>query len=134
MSVGALIPNVQNILTAAVRSRRCLKIHYDGHVAVRFVEPHIIYISEDKVLTLLAYQVRGYHSSKRQGPFWRPFQVRKIDRLSVSDEMFDPRIEAGFFKVAAMVKGQVLLRVQEAGEYTYLNKGIYGPPLPKRLN
>lgn len=129
-----MIPNIQNTVAAAVRSRRRLKIHYDGRVAARVLEPHILYTSEDKVLTLLAFQVKGFHSSTRRGPFWRPFQLRKIDRFSVTDELFEPRIEAGFFKVAAMVKGQVLLRVQEAGEYTCLNKGFCGPPFTRRLN
>ena len=129
-----MIPNVQNMVVAAVRSRRRLKVHYDGHVAVRVLEPHVVYASEEKILTLLAYQIRGYHSSKRQGPFWRPFQMRKIEHIAVMDELFEPRIEAGYFKVAAMVRGQVFLRVQEAGEYTYLNCAIYGPPLPKRVN
>lgn len=129
-----MIPNVQSMVVAAVRSRRRLKVHYDGHVAVRVLEPHIVYTSKEKILTLLAYQIRGYHSSKRQGPFWRPFQLRKIEHISVMDELFEPRIEAGYFKIAAMVKGQILLRVQEAGEYTYLNSAIYGPPLPKRVS
>ena len=83
---------------------------------------------------MLAYQVRGYHSSKRQGPFWRPFQLRKIDHISVMDELYEPRIEAGFFKVAALVKGEILLKVEEAGEYTYFNTGIYGPPSPRQVD
>lgn len=116
-----------------MRSRRRLKVHYDGRVAVRLLEPHLIYNSEENVLMLLAFQVQGFHTSKREGPFWRPFQVRKIDHLSVTDELFAPRIEAGYVKVAAMVRGRVLLRVQEAGEYTYLNRGIHGPPSPKRV-
>lgn len=129
-----MIPNVQNMVVAAVRSRRRLKVHYDGHVAFRVLEPHIVYTSKEKILTLLAYQIRGYHSSKRQGPFWRPFQLRKIEHMSVMDELFEPRIEAGYFKIAVMVKGQVLLKVREAGEYAYLNSAIYGPPLPKRVS
>jgi len=129
-----LIPNVQNILVAAIRCRRRLLLHYDGRVASRVVEPHIIYTSEENLLVLLAYQVRGYHSSKRHGPFWRPFLARKIEHISVMDELFEPRVEAGFFKVAAMVEGQVLLRVKEAGDYTYLNTAVYGPPVPKRVN
>lgn len=127
-----MIPNVQNILVAAIRSRRRLKMHYDGRIAARVLEPHVIYMSEENLLTLLAYQVSGYHSSRRHGPFWRPFQVRKIDHVSIMDELFEPRIESGYFKVAAMIKGRVLLRVKEVGEYTYYNNAIYGPPVPGR--
>lgn len=127
-----MIPNVQHIVSAAVRSRRRLQVHYDRRMAGRILEPHIIYNAEENVLTLLAYQVRGYQSIKRQGPFWRPFQMRKIDHISVIEELFEPRIEAGYFKIAAMVKGEVLLRVQEAGDYTYFNGDVYGPPLPRR--
>ncbi len=131
---GQLIPNVQTIVAAAMRSRRRLKVHYDRRVAPRVLEPHLIFLSEEKSLNLLAYQVRGYHSSKRQGPFWRPFQLRKIDHISVMDELFEPRIEAGFFKVVAMVKGEILLRVEEAGDYTYFNTEIYGPPSPRQVD
>lgn len=126
-----MIPNVQLIISAALRNRRRLQVHYDRRVAGRILEPHIIYSSEEGVITLLAFQVRGYSSTKREGPFWRPFQLRKIDHISVTDELFEPRIEAGYFKVAAMVKGRVLLRVQEAADYTYLNTDIYGPPSPR---
>lgn len=130
----ALIPNVQNLLVAAVRCRRRLKLNYDGQGAVRVVEPHIVYTSEENLLTLLAYQIRGYHSSRREGSFWRPFQVRKIEQIAIMDELFEPRIEAGFFKLAAMLKGRVQQRVEEAGDYTYLNTEVYGPPVPKRVN
>jgi hypothetical protein len=108
-------------------------VHYDRRVAVRILEPHILYASESSVLMLLAFQVKGYHSSSRQGPFWRPFQLRKIDHISVTDELFEPRIEAGYFKVAAVLKGSVVLRVQEAGEYVFLNTALSGPPSPKRI-
>ena len=129
-----MIPNVQNILVAAVRCRRRLTLSYDGHMAIRVVEPHIIYTSEENLLMLLAYQIRGYHSSKRHGAFWRPFLARKIEHISIMDDLFEPRVEAGYFKVAAMVKGRILLRVKEAGDYTYLNTEIYGPPVPKRVS
>ena len=125
-----MIPNVQHIVAAAIRNKRRLGLRYDGRPQDRFVEPHIIYTSDQEVATVLAYQVRGYHSSRRQGSFWRPFQLRKIDEISVIDELFLPRFSEGYFKAAALIKGQTLLRVNDADAYMHFSKAIHGPPLP----
>lgn len=128
-----MIPNVQHFVAAAIRNKRRLSLLYDGKRKERIVEPHIIYVAEAKILTLLAYQVRGYHSSKRQGSFWRPFQLRKVDAISVTEELFLPREREGYIKVASLIKGETLLRVQHADDYMYFNATIYGPPLPVYL-
>lgn len=125
-----MIPNVQRIVAAAIRNKRRLSLCYDGRPQARVVEPHLIYSSSQKTGTLLAYQVQGYHSSKRQGSFWRAFQLRKIDEISVSDELFLPRIDEGYFKVAALIKGETSLRVNDADAYMHFNPAIYGPPMP----
>ena len=125
-----MIPNVQHIVAAAIRNKRRLGLRYDDRPQDRFVEPHIIYTSDQEVATVLAYQVRGYHSSRRQGSFWRPFQLRKIDEISVIDELFLPRIGEGYFKVAALIKGQTLLRVNDADAYMHFSTAIHGPPVP----
>lgn len=125
-----MIPNVQHIVASAIRNKRRLRLYYDGRPDDRFVEPHIIYISDQEIVMALAYQVWGHHSSRRQGPFWRPFQLRKIDEISVTDELFLPRIGEGYFKVAALIKGRTLLRVKDADAYMHFNTAIYGPPVP----
>jgi len=125
-----VIPNVQHIVAAAIRNKRLLGLFYDGQPHDRFIEPHIIYTSTQEILIVLAYQVRGYHSSKRQDSFWRPFQLRKIDEISVLDELFLPRIGEGYFKVAALIKGQTHLRVNDADAYMHFSPAIYGPPVP----
>ena len=125
-----MIPNVQHIVAAAIRNKRRLGLRYDGRLHDRFVEPHVIFTSDQDTLTVLAYQVRGYHSLRRQGSFWRPFQLRKIDNISVIDELFLPRISEGYFKVAALIKGQTLLRVNEADAFMHFSTAIHGPPVP----
>ena len=125
-----MIPNVQHIVAAAIRNKRRLGLCYDGQSHDRFVEPHIIFTSDQDTLTVLAYQIRGYHSSRRLGSFWRPFQLRKIDNIAVIDELFLPRIGEGYFKVAALIKGQTLLRVNEADAFMHFSTAIHGPPVP----
>ena len=82
---------------------------------------------------LLAYQVRGYHSSKRRGSFWRPFQIRKIDAISVTEELFTPRMKEGYIKVCDLIQGTALVRVNGADAYMHFNPAIAGPPTPAYL-
>ena len=128
-----MIPNVQNIIQAAVRNKRRLSLRYDGRSHARIVEPHLLFRSDQDVITMLAYQVRGYHSSKRRGSFWRPFQIRKIDSISVTDELFTPRMKEGYIKVCDMIQGTALVRVDGADTYMHFNPAIYGPPTPAYL-
>ena len=125
-----MIPNVQHFVAAAIRNKRRLCLRYDGRPQDRFVEPHIIFASDQEIVTVLAYQVRGYNSSRRQGSFWRPFHLGKIDEISVIDELFLARIGEGYFKVAALIKGRTLLRVNDADAYMHFSTAIHGPPVP----
>lgn len=128
-----MVPNVQHIIQAAIRNKRRLSIRYDGRPHERVVEPHLLYRSDQDVITILAYQVRGYHSSKRRGSFWRPFQIRKIDSISVTDELFTPRMREGYIKVCDLIQGTALIRVNGADAFMHFNPGIYGPPTPAYL-
>jgi len=56
--------------------------------------------------------------------------LRKIDNIAVIDELFLPRIGEGYFKVAALIKGQTLLRVNEADAFMHFSTAIHGPPVP----
>ncbi len=129
-----MLPNVQRLIVSAIRNKRCVLIRYDGRSHSRVVEPHLLYQSQDGGLTLLAYQVRGYHSSKRKGSFWRPFQLRKIDSIYVMAELFEPRIQQGYKAVSELIRGSSVARVDVApSRYNYFNPARYGPPTPAYL-
>ena len=129
-----MIPNAQNLVVAAIRNKRRLVIRYAGRSRSRTVEPHMLYHSEEGALTILCYQVDGYHSSKRQDSFWRPFQVKKIDNLVVEPEVFSPRLKEGFNEVHGLIRGTVLNRVvTEPDAYMHFTSEIYGPPTPAYL-
>lgn len=84
-------------------------------------------------MIMLAYQVRGYHSSKRRGSFWRPFQLRKIDNISVTDEIFSGRVREGFRNVCKLIRGDSLLSVRLNDPYDYFRPELCGPVAPAYL-
>ena len=91
-----MMPNVLQVLTNAIKEKHCVAIRYHGQKHVRVVEPHAIYSSENDEMVLDAFQVRGYSSSGRPTPFWRPFRLKKINAVSLLKESFTPRMEEGF--------------------------------------
>lgn len=91
-----MIPNILQVLTAAIRDKQCIAIRYHDQRDIRVIEPHVVYTRENGELVVDAYQVRGYSSSGRPPPFWRPFRLRKIDAISLLKERFDTRIKEGF--------------------------------------
>lgn len=91
-----MIPNILQMLTVAIRDKQCIAIRYHDQRDVRVVEPHVVYTKENGELVVDAYQVRGYSSSGRPPPFWRPFRLRKIDAISVLKEHFETRTREGF--------------------------------------
>jgi hypothetical protein len=129
-----VLPNLIPTLTAAIRNRRCVVLRYDGKTETRTVEPHVLFRTHGDRggdLVLVTYQVKGYHSSRREGSFWRPFGLQKIDSLVVADELFVPRLAHGYENVLAAIKGEVLMRVDpKPTDYTFQGTGIYGPPAP----
>ena len=91
-----MIPNVLQLLTQAVREKRCVAVRYHDQRHVRVIEPHVIYSHEGGELLLDAYQTRGYSSSGRAPPFWRPFRLKKIVAVSLLKESFETRLVEGF--------------------------------------
>ncbi len=91
-----MLPNVLQVISRAIRERRCLAIHYDGQRQVRVVEPHAVYADEHDALVLDAYQIRGYSEAARPTPFWRPLPLRGISAISLLKERFTPRLSEGF--------------------------------------
>ena len=104
--------NVQQTLTHAVRTRRCVALRYHGQRGLRVVEPHAIYADAQAQLMLDGYQVRGYSASGRPPPFWRPFRLKKIAEVELLPETFMPRVTEGFSVARLKYKHGVLAIVQ----------------------
>ena len=91
-----MMPNILKLLTRAIKEKHCVAIRYHGQNHIRVLEPHAIYTAESGEVLLDAFQVRGYSSSGRPTPFWRPFRLKKINVVSVLKESFTTRVEEGF--------------------------------------
>lgn len=129
-----MLPNLYKTIASAIRNKRRIIIRYSGRSRSRVVEPHILFKSEEGEVSLLGYQIRGYHSSKRNDSFWRAFQLRKIDGIYVSPELFEARLNQGYAAVAGRLKGEVLSSlVADADDYGFFDGRLYGPPVPAYL-
>lgn len=129
-----MLPNLVPTLAAAIRNRRCVVLRYDGKPDSRTVEPHVLFRANENPggdLVLVAYQVRGYHSGHREGSFWRPFSLQKVDSLTITQETFVPRLAHGYDKMLAAIKTEILVKADsKPNEYTFQGKSVYGPPAP----
>lgn len=88
--------NIIKVLTMAIKEKRCVAIRYHGQDHIRVLEPHAIYTADNGEIVVDAFQIRGYSSSGRPTPFWRPFRLKKINAASMLKETFATRIEEGF--------------------------------------
>jgi WYL domain len=127
--------NIMQVLSRAIKERRCIAIRYDGQRPVRVVEPHAIYSDEQSQLMLDAYQVRGHSSSGRPLPFWRPFRVKKIDEVEILKNVFVPRTAEGFSAARLKYKNGLVAIVELPGAVLgQLQVGMeVGPPRPPHL-
>jgi len=91
-----MIPNILQLMMSAIRDKRCVAIRYHDQRHVRVIEPHVIYTHESGELIVDAYQTRGYSSSGRPPPYWRPFRLKKINAVSLLKESFETRLIEGF--------------------------------------
>lgn len=129
-----MIPHLYKTIASAIRNKRRIVIRYGSRGRSRVVEPHVLLRSEDGDVGLLAYQVRGHHSSRRNGSFWRAFQLKKIEGIHVSPELFAARLGQGYATVAGSLKGEILAALMgEAGEYNFFDDRLQGPPVPAYL-
>jgi predicted DNA-binding transcriptional regulator YafY len=131
-----MISNIMQIMGQAIRERRCVAIRYHDQRQVRVLEPHAIYTNDHGELVLDAYQTRGFSSSGRPVPFWRPFRLKKIAAVSVLKEVFQPRVAEGFSPSRLKYKSGVVAIVQEltpAFHYTITEAGEMGPFLPENF-
>jgi predicted DNA-binding transcriptional regulator YafY len=128
--------NILQILSQAIRDKRCIAIRYHDQRQIRVVEPHAIYTGERGDLMLDAYQTRGYSASGRPPPFWRPFRLKKITGVSVLKETFSPRAAEGFSPDRLKYKtGLVsIVRQEDQSAFAYpAHTTEVGPPLPAGL-
>lgn len=85
----------------AIRDRKILKFEYKG--LKRVVEPHCHGTSTKGKETLRAYQIKG--NSRNGGlPDWRPFSVRKMKDIKVSESSFEGK-RAGYNPKDSMMRG-----------------------------
>lgn len=150
-----MIPNILQLLTAAIREKRCVAIRYHDQRHVRVIEPHVIFAHESGELLVDAYQTRGYSESGRLPPFWRPFRLKKISAVSLLKETFETRLQEGFSpdKIKYQRKRVAMIDERRPGgeksgeksidalippasrtrrsQYTYSQPEDIGPHLPK---
>lgn len=128
-------PNILQVLTKAIKERRCVALRYQDQRAVRVVEPHAIYSDEHSQLMLDAYQVRGFSSSGRPLPFWRPFRIKKISDVEVLKEVFMPRTAEGFSAARLKYKNGLIAIVEvPSTSLAYPEAALeMGPPRPEQL-
>jgi len=146
-----MIPNILQLLTAAIREKRCVAIRYHDQRHVRVIEPHAIYAHESGELLVDAFQTRGYSESGRLPPFWRPFRLKKISAVSLLKETFETRLQEGFSpdKIKYQRKRVAMIDERRPGgekslealippasrtrrsQYTYSQPEDIGPHLPK---
>ena len=124
--------NILQVLSQAIRDKRCIAIRYHDQRQIRVIEPHAIYSGERGELMVDAYQTRGYSSSGRPPPFWRPFRMKKITAVSVLKEAFVPRVTEGFSPDRLKYKNGLVSIVQEGqAAFTYPTQITdIGPPIP----
>ena len=127
--------NILQILSRAIKERRCVAIRYQGQRPVRVVEPHAIYSDEQSQLMLDAYQIRGHSSSGRPLPFWRPFRVKKIDEIEILKNVFTPRTVEGFSAARLKYKNGLVAIVEVPGVvFAHPEAAVeVGPPRPAHM-
>lgn len=127
--------NILQLLSRAIKERRCIAMRYQGQRAVRVVEPHAIYSDEQSQLLLDAYQVRGHSSSGRPLPFWRPFRVKRIDEIEILKSEFIPRTAEGFSAARLKYKNGLVAIVESPNAVLgqLQASAEVGPPRPPHL-
>jgi len=139
---GAMIPNILQLLTSAIREKRCVAIRYHDQRHVRVIEPHVIYTHETGELVVEGYQTRGYSSSGRPPPFWRPFRLKKISAVSLLKENFETRVREGFAHEKDKYRNGLVAMIDDRRRVgglppeaiaarTSVNKPVYNYPQPE---
>jgi len=129
-----MLPNSIQLISQAIKDRRCIAIRYHDQRQIRVIEPHAIYTDDRGELVLDGYQTRGFSASGRPAPFWRPFRLKKITAVSVLKEAFQPRLAEGFSANRLKYRSGLVAIVQDtqpAFGYVYPSQTTeIGPHLP----
>jgi predicted DNA-binding transcriptional regulator YafY len=115
-----MAPNILRVLSRAIREQRAIAIRYYDQRQIRVVEPHAIYTNERGELVVDGFQTRGFSSTGRPTPFWRPFRLKRIASVSLLKESFEPRVAEGFSPDRIKYRsGLVAMIDSRRGRYTY---------------
>jgi predicted DNA-binding transcriptional regulator YafY len=129
-----MLPNTIQLISQAIKEKRCIAIRYHDQRQIRVIEPHAVYTDERGELVMDAYQTRGHSASGRPPPFWRPFRLKRITAVSVLKEKFLPRIAEGFSANRLKYRSGLVAIVQDskpAFGYVYPAQTTeIGPHLP----
>ena len=129
-----MLPNSIQLISQAIKDRRCIAIRYHDQRQIRVIEPHAVYTDDRGELVLDGYQTRGFSASGRPAPFWRPFRLKKITAVSVLKEAFQPRVAEGFSANRLKYRSGLVAIVQDsqpAFGYVYPSQTTeIGPHLP----
>jgi hypothetical protein len=88
-AIYALPVSAEQTIRSAIATRTPLALSYDGDSgAIRTVHPHVLYVTSTGKICVDSYQVSGPSSSGNL-PNWRPFDLTKIQRLSVLGGSFE---------------------------------------------
>jgi len=130
-----MLPNTIQLISQAIKEKRCIALRYHDQRQIRVVEPHAVYTDERGELVMDGYQTRGHSASGRPPPFWRPFRMNKITAVSVLKEAFAPRITEGFSASRVKYRNGLVAIVQDekpAFDYSYqAQTSEIGPHLPQ---
>lgn len=130
-----MVPNILQVLTTAIKQKRCVAIRYHDQAHIRVIEPHAIYTADNGEVVVDGFQTRGYSASGRPPPFWRPFRVRKITAVSMLKETFATRADEGFSATKMKYRnGLVALVDDRRKSFAYPPQVLsqeMGPHLPK---
>ncbi len=125
--------NILQALITAVKSKSCVAIRYYDQSESRVIEPHAVYTAENGEIVVDAYQTRGYSSSGRPPPFWRPFRLKKITAITPLKERFATRIREGFMPHKAIYRRNLIMMVDHGEQAPFFPQAAgdeMGPQLP----
>ena len=130
-----MLPNILQVMTKAVKEKRCVAIRYHDQRQIRVLEPHAIFTDGHGELLVDGFQTRGHSASGRPTPFWRPFRLKKVTAVSVLKETFEPRALEGFSSQRLKYQNHLVAIVEDrhpTPAYHIPNTEM-GPFLPESL-
>lgn len=77
---------MQDVICQAIKEKRLLELHYDGHS--RRVAPHIYGIDATGEELLACYEVWGGSDGQPAG--WRSLRLTEISQLTLTSKRFAP--------------------------------------------